>query len=94
VPNSQLLKIDNLWWPGLECAKTQLQRRFIHFGGDYTGTNSSDAERLVWREIDIAFKNRILTSAINADYIEPRQFLEDADCVMLERMRDAIERTV
>jgi len=41
----------------LEGAKIQLQRRFIHFGGDYTGTNNSDAERLVWREIDTAFES-------------------------------------
>jgi len=68
-----------------------LQRRFLHFGGDYT--SSSDAQRLVWREIDTAFQNRILTGAvINADYIEPRQFLEDAGCVVLERVRDVIER--
>jgi len=33
----------------LEDTKTRLQKRFIHFGGDYTGTNSSNAERL-WRE--------------------------------------------
>jgi len=61
----------------LESAKIQLQRRFIHFGGDYTSTNNSDAERLVWREIDTAFKNRITTGAvINFKHIEPRQFLE------------------
>jgi len=29
---------------------------------------------------------------INADYIEPRQFLEDVGCAMLERVRDIIER--
>jgi len=38
--------------------------RFTHFGDDYMDTNSSDAERLVWREIDTAFKNRIITGAI------------------------------
>jgi len=49
------------------------------------GTNSSDAEKFVWREIDSAFENRILTGAmINADYIESRQFLEDAGCAVLE----------
>jgi len=75
----------------LEGAKTRLQRHFIHFGGDYIGTNSS--ERLVWREIDTAFENRTLTGAvINANYIEQRQFLEDAGCVVLEQMRDVIER--
>jgi len=63
----------------LEGAKTRLQRCFIHFGSDYTDTNSS--ERLVWREIDIAFENLILTGAvINDDYIEPQQFLKDAGC--------------
>jgi len=79
----------------IEGAKTRLQRHFIHFGGDYTSisSSSSDAQRLVWREIDTAFQNRILTGAvINADYIEPRQFLEDAACVVLESVRDVIER--
>jgi len=43
-------------------------------------------------EINTAFENHILTSAvINADYIEPRQFLEDVDCAVLERVRDVIE---
>ncbi|KYQ53617.1 hypothetical protein ALC60_01406 [Trachymyrmex zeteki] len=57
-------------------AKTQLERR-----------------SLVWREIDTAFESRILTGAvINADYIEPRRFLEDAGDVMLEQVRDAVER--
>jgi len=79
----------------LESAKTRLQRRFLHFGGDYTDTNSSssDAQRLIWWELDTAFQNRILTGVvINADYIEPRQFLEDAGCVVLEQVRDVIER--
>jgi len=47
----------------------------------------------VWREIDAAFENRILTGAIiNADYIEPRRFLEDISSVVLERVQDTIER--
>jgi len=33
----------------------------------------------------------LIGAMISTDYIEPRQFLEDADCVMLERVRD-IER--
>jgi len=71
----------------LEGAKIQLQRRFIHFNDDYTGTNSSDAERLVWREIDTVFENRIMTGAvINFKHIKPRQFLEDAREIVLERM--------
>jgi len=56
----------------LEDAKIQLQRRFIHFGGDYTGTNSSDAERFVWQEIDAAFESHVITGAvINFKHIEP-----------------------
>ncbi|KYM79375.1 hypothetical protein ALC53_10170, partial [Atta colombica] len=40
----------------------QLEKRFLHFGSDYTST---------------AFENRILIGAIiNADYIEQRRFLE------------------
>jgi len=69
-----------------------LQRRFIHFGGDYTGTNNSDAERLVWREIDTAFESRILTGAvINFKHVEPRQFLEDAREIVLEHVRSVMQ---
>jgi len=39
-----------------------------------------------WREIDTAFESHILTGAIiNSGYIEPRQFLEDAREIVLER---------
>jgi hypothetical protein len=58
----------------LEGANTRLQRRIIYIGGDYAGTSSGDnnGKRLVWREIDTSFENRILTGVvINADYIEP-----------------------
>ena len=74
----------------LEGEKTRLQRRFVHVGGDYASDN---AERLVWREIDTAFENRVLTGAvINTNYIEPRQFLEDAGGIVLESVRDALQR--
>ncbi|KYN40040.1 hypothetical protein ALC56_05567 [Trachymyrmex septentrionalis] len=81
----------------LEGIKTHLERRFLHFDGDYASTsNNSDnnVERsFVWRKIDAAFENRILTDAvINADYIEPRRFLEDISNVVLERVQDTIER--
>ena len=47
---------------------------------------------LVWREIDVAFESCILTGAmINSNHIEPRRFL-DAGNVVLERVRDAVER--
>ena len=39
------------------------------------------------------FKSRILTGVvINSNHIEPQQFLEDAGNVILERVRDAVER--
>ncbi|KYN33870.1 hypothetical protein ALC56_11842 [Trachymyrmex septentrionalis] len=69
-------------------AKTQLERRFVHVGGEYA---SRDERSLVWREIDAAFESRISTGAVvNVDYIEQRQFLEDAKEIVLER--DTVER--
>ncbi|XP_036144933.1 uncharacterized protein LOC118646348 [Monomorium pharaonis] len=60
--------------------------------GNYAST-SNNANRLVWREIDTAFENRIQTGAvINTNYIEPRTFLEDAGGIVLERVRDALEK--
>ncbi|KYN50607.1 hypothetical protein ALC57_11771 [Trachymyrmex cornetzi] len=39
------------------------------------------------------FESRIVTGAgINSNHIEPRQFLEDAGNVLLERVRDAVKR--
>jgi len=62
----------------------------VHIGGEYA---SSNERSLVWREIDVAFESRILTGAvINSNHIEPRRFLEDAENVALERVRDAVER--
>jgi len=50
-------------------------------------------KKLVWREIDTAFENRVLTGAvINTDYIEPRTFLEDARSVVLEQVQDIIKK--
>jgi len=56
----------------------------------------ADAEysaELRWREIDTAFKSRILTGAvINSKYIEPRQFLENASEIVLDRVRDVLQK--
>jgi len=76
-------------------AKSQLERRFVHIGGDYAnGEYASSNERsLVWREIDAAFESILITGAvINFNHIEPQRFLEDAGNVALERVRDAVER--
>jgi len=70
-------------------AKSQLERCFVHIGGEYT---SSNERSLVWRKIDAAFESRILTgTVINSNHIESRRFLEDAENA-LERVRDAVER--
>jgi len=48
---------------------------------------------LRWREIDTAFESRILTGAvINFKHIEPRHFLEDASEIVLQRVRNVIQR--
>ncbi|KYM99504.1 hypothetical protein ALC62_09756 [Cyphomyrmex costatus] len=70
------------------CARTLLERRFVHVGH---GVGDGDGS-LAWREIDAAFDNRVLTGAvINSGHIEPRQFLKDAESVVLERVRGAID---
>jgi len=46
---------------------------------------------LRWREIDTVFESRILTDAvINFKHIGPRQFLEDAREIVLERVRTVL----
>ncbi|XP_071582038.1 uncharacterized protein [Temnothorax nylanderi] len=80
----------------LEGAKTLLQRRFVHIGGEYAAGSSSgneNVERLVWREIDAAFESRVLTGAvINTNYIEPQKFLEDAEVIVLDHVRNVMQR--
>jgi len=68
----------------------QMERRFVHIGDEYASGNERS---LVWREINVAFESRILTGVmINSNHIKPQQFLEDAGNVILERVRDAVER--
>ncbi|XP_071570633.1 uncharacterized protein [Temnothorax nylanderi] len=80
----------------LEGAKTLLQRRFVHIGGEYAAGSSSgneNVERLVWREIDAAFESRVLTGAvINTNYIEPQKFLEDAEVIVLDHVQNVMQR--
>jgi len=75
-----------------------MERRFVHIGGEYASgeyVNSNERSLLVWREIDAAFENCILTGAmINSNHIEPQRFLEDASSVVLQRVQDAVERYV
>jgi len=63
---------------GLADAKSQLERCFVHIGGEYASSEYASGNKifLVWREIDTVFENRILTDAvINSNHIEPRRFL-------------------
>ncbi|XP_036146043.1 uncharacterized protein LOC118646698 [Monomorium pharaonis] len=74
--------------------KVRLERRFMHVGGNYASTSDdTNNARLEWREIDTAFESRILTGAvINVRHIEPRHFLEDAKDIVLERVRETIDK--
>ncbi|KYM93996.1 hypothetical protein ALC62_15392, partial [Cyphomyrmex costatus] len=68
----------------LESLKDSVRGRFVHVGAGHG---------LRWREIETAFESRILTGAvINSNHIEPRQFLEDASEIVLERVRDVMQR--
>lgn len=71
----------------LESLKHSLRRRFIREGAGHTSTE------FLWREIDTAFKSRILTGAvINSNYIDPLRFLQNARETVLEKIRNALEK--
>ncbi|KYN23492.1 hypothetical protein ALC57_04090 [Trachymyrmex cornetzi] len=68
----------------LESLTGSVRGRFVHVGAGYG---------LRWREIETTFESLIVTGAvINSNHIELRRFLEDAGDVVLERVRDAVER--
>jgi len=70
----------------VEGLKDSVRGRFVHAGAGYSAG-------LRWRAIDTAFENRILIGAvINSKHIEPRQFFEDAREIVLERVRNVMER--
>lgn len=73
----------------LEGLKYTTRQRFVHVGA---GT-SSDDNGLTWRETESAFKNRVTTGAvINRNHIDPRLFLLDAREIVIQKVRDSIER--
>jgi len=82
----------------LKGAKLQLEWRFVHIGGEYaSGEYANDNKRyvwqyLVWRGIDVAFESVLTGAVINSNHIEPRRFLEDAGNVVLEWVRDFVEK--
>ena len=71
----------------LEGLKYLLCGRFVREGAGHLSTG------LLWREIDTAFDSRVLTGAVlNSNYIEPRNFLQDAATIGLEHVRGALRR--
>ncbi|XP_011859093.1 PREDICTED: uncharacterized protein LOC105556605 [Vollenhovia emeryi] len=69
----------------LEGARTELRGRLVHTGAGHNGFT-----RL---EIETAFRRRVLTGAvINSRYIEPRRFLEDARDMVIEKVRENMDR--
>jgi len=74
----------------LEGLKNSLRTRFVHAGA---GSSSARGNGLIWREIDTAFENRVLTGAvINYNHIEPRQFLEDASDLVLRHVQKLLQK--
>lgn len=67
----------------LEAVRNSLRRRFAPVGAGYL-----DRGGLHWLSVETAFENRVLTGLIlNEDYIEPRDFLKDAESTVLEQIR-------
>lgn len=72
--------------PRLEKIKDSLRGQFVHVDAGYSAG-------LRWREIETAFKSRILTGAvINSKHIEPRQFFEDAREIVLEHVKSVMQK--
>ncbi|XP_076682600.1 uncharacterized protein LOC143376319 [Andrena cerasifolii] len=69
----------------LEGLKHSLRGRFVREGAGHSSTG------LLRREIDTVFDSRVLTGAVlHSNYIEPRNFLQDAETIVLEHMRGAL----
>jgi hypothetical protein len=67
----------------LEGVRNTLHERFTPTG--------AETKRFTWRTIKTTFRNRILTGAvINADYIEPRQFLEAIKDTIIEQIQSVM----
>ena len=72
----------------LEELKHSLRGRFVREGAGHSSTG------LLWGEIDAAFDSRVLTGAVlNLNYIEPRNFLQDAEPIVLEHVQRRFEET-
>jgi len=67
----------------LESLKDSVRERFVNADTGYSAG---------WRAIDAAFESRILTGAVNSKHIEPRQFFKDAREIVLDRVRDVLQK--
>ncbi|KYN22020.1 hypothetical protein ALC57_05591 [Trachymyrmex cornetzi] len=75
----------------LEGLRNVLQR-FEHVD---SGRVESQKSGFSWLEIETAFNNRVLTVVVlNSSYIEPRQFLDDARDIIIDRIRDNLQRHI
>ncbi|KYN09355.1 hypothetical protein ALC57_18531 [Trachymyrmex cornetzi] len=73
----------------LEGLRNVLQQ-FEHVG---SGRVESQKSGFSWLEIETAFINRVLTGVVlNSGYIEPRQFLDDVRDIVIDRIRDNLQR--
>jgi len=76
----------------LEGLRNVLRQCFEHVG---SGHVESQKRGFSWLEIKTAFNNRVLTDVVlNSSYIKPRQFLDDARDIVLDRIRDNLQRHI
>ena len=75
-------------------ARIKTLRTIVRVRFSRVGLGASDrltTPKVVWEDVETAVRNRISTGAvINVGYIDPRQFLEGAQRMVLSRVTDAI----
>ncbi|KYN15192.1 hypothetical protein ALC57_12602 [Trachymyrmex cornetzi] len=74
----------------LEGLRNFSRQRFEHVG---SGRVESQKIGFSWLEIETAFNNRVLSGVVlNSSYIETQQFLDDARDIVIDRIRDNLQR--
>nr|XP_012233564.1 PREDICTED: uncharacterized protein LOC105678640 [Linepithema humile] len=72
----------------LEGVRNTLHERFVPIGAGYGGY---EKKGYTWKEIETAFRNRVLTGAVvNSDFIDPREFLENIRNTVIERIQSVM----
>ena len=70
----------------LKRVRDDLHQRFVPVGAGY-----GQSRQHTWMEIETAFRNRLLTGAVlNSNHIDPREFLEDAESTVIEKISDVM----